>query len=94
MLLPTFKACVPPLPDKIFGRDKEAQDIIDTLLDHPRPRVAILGSGGMGKTSLALVVMTDSRIITRYPHRYFISCEAAPTADAILSEMADVMHIF
>jgi tetratricopeptide (TPR) repeat protein len=47
----------------------------------------------MGKTSLALIVMTDPRIITRYPHRYFISCEAAPTTDAILYEMADVMHI-
>jgi tetratricopeptide (TPR) repeat protein len=90
---PTFKPRVPHLTDKIFGRDKEAQDIIDTLLNHSRPRVAILGSGGMGKTSLALVVMADIRIIGRYPHRYFISCEAALTADAILSEMADVMHI-
>jgi tetratricopeptide (TPR) repeat protein len=90
---PIFKPHVPHLTDKIFGRDKEAQDIIDTLLNHSRPRVAVLGPGGMGKTSLALVVMADSRIITRYPHRYFVSCEAAPTTDAILSEMADVMHV-
>ncbi|KAJ7450392.1 hypothetical protein FB451DRAFT_1566603 [Mycena latifolia] len=66
-----------PANPKIFhGRDGEVQDIVSVLLQES-PRVAILGSGGIGKTSLATAVVHHSEIAEKFQQRYFVACEAA-----------------
>uniref|UniRef100_A0A0E0L2J3 Uncharacterized protein n=1 Tax=Oryza punctata TaxID=4537 RepID=A0A0E0L2J3_ORYPU len=54
---------------KVFGREKECSEIISRLVDCPEnicssalPVVAIVGHGGMGKTTVAQFVYTDERI--------------------------------
>ncbi|KAJ7078993.1 hypothetical protein C8R43DRAFT_1177808, partial [Mycena crocata] len=43
-------------------------------------RLAILGAGGMGKTSLARAVLHHSDISARYfQHRFFVACDSAST---------------
>ncbi|KAJ7493507.1 hypothetical protein FB451DRAFT_1164401 [Mycena latifolia] len=66
-----------PSKPKIFhGREAELQDIIK-ILHGDLPRIAILGAGGMGKTSLARAALHHPDIATKYEHRFFITCDSA-----------------
>ncbi|KAJ7821494.1 P-loop containing nucleoside triphosphate hydrolase protein, partial [Mycena leptocephala] len=69
-----------PSEPKIFhGRDSELSDILQ-FFSRETPRVAILGAGGMGKTSLARAIIHHTEIAGRYDqHRFFIACDAAAT---------------
>ncbi|KAJ7932175.1 hypothetical protein B0H13DRAFT_1593598, partial [Mycena leptocephala] len=41
------------------------------------PRIAILGTGGMGKTSLARAVLHHAEVSAQYTqHRYFVACDS------------------
>ncbi|KAJ7488310.1 hypothetical protein FB451DRAFT_1126652 [Mycena latifolia] len=53
------------------------------------PRIAILGTGGMGKTSLARAVLHHSEITARYgEHRVFVSCDAAANSVQLAAHIA------
>ncbi|KAF7368572.1 hypothetical protein MVEN_00180600 [Mycena venus] len=67
-----------PSEPKIFhGRESEMSEIL-RLLSGETPRIAILGTGGMGKTSLARAVVHHAEISVKYAqHRYFIACDSA-----------------
>ncbi|KAJ7876213.1 hypothetical protein B0H13DRAFT_1893796 [Mycena leptocephala] len=69
-----------PSEPKIFhGRDSELTNIIQ-LFSQGTPRIAILGAGGMGKTSLARAVLHHTEITERYDqHRFFVTCDSAST---------------
>ncbi|KAJ7757966.1 hypothetical protein B0H16DRAFT_1822663 [Mycena metata] len=44
------------------------------------PRIAVLGAGGMGKTSLARAVVHDPQIMSMFePNRHFVLCESCTT---------------
>ncbi|KAJ6449651.1 hypothetical protein C8R45DRAFT_1084166 [Mycena sanguinolenta] len=66
-----------PLRPKIFhGRETELEDIMETL-SQDAPRIAILGGGGMGKTSLARAALHHPDTCTRSEQRFFVSAEPA-----------------
>ncbi|KAJ7746060.1 hypothetical protein B0H16DRAFT_1855454 [Mycena metata] len=67
-----------PAEPKIFhGRDNEIADILK-LFKENSPRIAILGAGGMGKTSLSKAVLHHSDIATKYhANRFFIACDGS-----------------
>ncbi|KAJ7891055.1 P-loop containing nucleoside triphosphate hydrolase protein [Mycena leptocephala] len=69
-----------PSQPKIFhGRDSELSNILQ-LFSQGTPKIAILGAGGMGKTSLARAVIHHTKITERYDqHRFFIACDSAAT---------------
>ncbi|KAJ7859923.1 P-loop containing nucleoside triphosphate hydrolase protein [Mycena leptocephala] len=69
-----------PSEPKIFhGRDSELSNILQ-LFSEGTPRIAILGAGGMGKTSLARAVLHHTEITERYnQHRFFVACDLAAT---------------
>ncbi|KAJ7493484.1 P-loop containing nucleoside triphosphate hydrolase protein, partial [Mycena latifolia] len=58
------------------GRESELEDILHILREES-PRIAILGAGGMGKTSLARAALHHQEIWTRYDHQYFVACDSA-----------------
>ncbi|KAJ7469097.1 P-loop containing nucleoside triphosphate hydrolase protein, partial [Mycena latifolia] len=70
-----------PSEPKIFhGRESEVS-IIMHQLNQKIPRVAILGGGGMGKTSLARAVLHHPQISAKYEkHRFFVACDAASSS--------------
>ncbi|KAF7359943.1 CTLH domain-containing protein [Mycena venus] len=67
-----------PSEPKIFhGRESELSDILK-LLSGETPRIAILGTGGMGKTSLARAVLHHAEVSAQYTqHQYFVACDSA-----------------
>ncbi|KAJ7102934.1 hypothetical protein C8R44DRAFT_746900 [Mycena epipterygia] len=62
---------------KIFhGRHSELKDIV-TCLTQQSANIAILGPGGIGKTSLAKAALHHSQIAAKYQDRFFIATESA-----------------
>ncbi|KAJ7856997.1 hypothetical protein B0H13DRAFT_1902417 [Mycena leptocephala] len=79
-----------PSEPKIFhGRDSELSDILH-LFSQGTPRIAILGAGGMGKTSLARAVIHHTEITERYnQHRFFVACDSAATQVELAALIGD-----
>ncbi|KAJ7034063.1 hypothetical protein C8F04DRAFT_956937 [Mycena alexandri] len=70
---------LPAEPKIFYGREKELTDILK-LFKQESPRIAILGAGGMGKTSLSKAVLHHSEITTKYhANRFFIACDGLTT---------------
>ncbi|KAJ7726114.1 hypothetical protein B0H16DRAFT_1332374 [Mycena metata] len=68
---------LPAEPKIFYGRESELAHILK-LFNQGTPRIAILGAGGMGKTSLAQTVLHHEQIITKYHgNRLFIACDVA-----------------
>ncbi|KAJ7167200.1 hypothetical protein C8R43DRAFT_1121639 [Mycena crocata] len=76
-----------PSEPKIFhGRDLELQAILESLHhDSELARIAILGAGGMGKTSLARAVLHHPDIASRYARRVFVEADAAATSSELVA---------
>ncbi|KAJ7610667.1 hypothetical protein DFH06DRAFT_1308663 [Mycena polygramma] len=75
----TLFTMLPSEPKIFHGRNSEIVAILQLFCEGV-PRIAILGAGGMGKTTVARVVLHHIQIDTRYEqHRYFVACEAATT---------------
>ncbi|KAJ7746341.1 P-loop containing nucleoside triphosphate hydrolase protein [Mycena metata] len=75
---------LPPSPKIFHGRETELRQVVDTLLSVPG-YVAILGTGGIGKTSLARAVVHHPTLDTKYPRRFFVSCETSNSLSELLA---------
>ncbi|KAI0055936.1 TPR-like protein [Artomyces pyxidatus] len=87
---------VPSRPQVFHGRDDQIETILRCVAAHPHTpaRIAILGPGGIGKTSLALTIVHHSAVQTCYKDAiYYVSCDACTSAAALLAELAKIFKI-
>ncbi|KAJ7245292.1 P-loop containing nucleoside triphosphate hydrolase protein, partial [Mycena rebaudengoi] len=78
-----------PASPKIFhGRESELKDVVNVLLQN-FACIAILGTGGIGKTSLATAALYNPQVEAKYSHRYFVPCHSSPTCTELAATIAD-----
>ncbi|KAJ7271630.1 P-loop containing nucleoside triphosphate hydrolase protein [Mycena rebaudengoi] len=79
---------LPPSPKIFHGRDSELNTVVMILLQDSA-RIAILGTGGMGKTTLAIAAVQNAQVESKYSQRHFVSCQSTSTCVELVSMIAD-----
>ncbi|KAF8261708.1 P-loop containing nucleoside triphosphate hydrolase protein [Lactarius quietus] len=81
-----------------FGRDAELAQIIEMIFannESRAARIAILGPGGYGKTTLAHAALTHRRVREYYEDaRYIVKCESLLSSGALIIELAKTLGVF
>ncbi|KAF8268819.1 P-loop containing nucleoside triphosphate hydrolase protein [Lactarius quietus] len=87
----------PTKPQIFFGREAELAQIVPMITTHvgSRPaRIAILGPGGYGKTTLAHAVLTVDIIREHFGDaRYFVPCESVTSSGALITELGKTLGV-
>ncbi|KAJ7716367.1 P-loop containing nucleoside triphosphate hydrolase protein, partial [Mycena metata] len=78
---------LPGKPKLFYGREREVEDMIQ-MLSQLSPRIAILGGGGMGKTTLAQTILHEHDIVRQYEHRFFVTAESTTNSVELASRIA------
>ena len=81
---PVSTVSLPPKPARCIGRDEEVEALIGALLvGEPTP---LLGSGGIGKSTVCLQALHHPRVVKRFgARRYFVRCDGAKTAEDLIA---------
>ncbi|KAF8268852.1 hypothetical protein EI94DRAFT_1726693 [Lactarius quietus] len=85
----------PTAPQIFFGRDAELAQIVHMITantgSHPA-RIAVLGPGGYGKTTIARAALTVKQILDHFGDaRYFVPCESVTSSGALLAELGKAL---
>ncbi|KAJ7081417.1 P-loop containing nucleoside triphosphate hydrolase protein [Mycena epipterygia] len=70
---------LPAKPKIFYGRESELREIVK-ILNQDSARIAILGAGGMGKTSLAKAGLHHPDMVSKYYQQFFVAAGSATTS--------------
>ncbi|KAJ7728898.1 hypothetical protein B0H16DRAFT_1587907 [Mycena metata] len=85
---------LPSSPQIYHGRDSELEELQRLLIGGEPYRAAILGPGGIGKSSLALALLHHPNVVSHFgSQRYFISLESSTSASDMFSAIAAFFNI-
>lgn len=77
-----------------YGREGNVSEAVERLVASGSRRVSILGPGGIGKTSVALAVMEERRIIDAYgENRHWVPCAEASTPALLVELLARSLDV-
>ena len=81
----------PPPPKVFFGRDELVQRIVRSAEN--LTSMALIGTGGIGKTSIVLTVLDDNRVKQRFgDNRLFIRCDRlTPSHTHLLRKLSEAI---
>ncbi|KAJ7444715.1 P-loop containing nucleoside triphosphate hydrolase protein, partial [Mycena latifolia] len=71
---------LPAKPQIFHGRESELHSILQNFSNKEAPKVAIVGTGGIGKTSLAKAALHHPGISANYETKLFVACDSATTS--------------
>ncbi|THU78833.1 hypothetical protein K435DRAFT_885933, partial [Dendrothele bispora CBS 962.96] len=87
-------SAIPAVPIVFKGREELVEHGINILCQQASRFLAILGAGGMGKTSLALHIMNSALVKDKFAGRcYFIPCELFEDAESLVQGLGHVMKL-
>ncbi|KAE9386100.1 hypothetical protein BT96DRAFT_981862 [Gymnopus androsaceus JB14] len=90
----SIKLATPMAPGVFTGRDELVTDGVDKLCQGDHAHLAIMGAGGMGKTSLALHIMEHAIVREKFQEKtYFVPCEMMPDAPSLIQGLLQVMEL-
>ncbi|KAG8953557.1 hypothetical protein FRC03_011732, partial [Tulasnella sp. 419] len=85
---------VMPANPRIYGRDKYVSTAVLLVLSGNATRLAILGPGGMGKTSVALKIVYDPKIVAHFAKNiHWTPCEQATSIPLLIELLAKTLHL-
>ena len=79
---------LPSIPKIFHGRESELNSIVK-MLSQDSARIAILGAGGMGKTTLARAALHHADVAAKYKHCFFVPCDSVTTSIGIAALIGD-----
>jgi len=76
------------------GRDEFVSSAVQMLTASSYARLAVLGPGGMGKTTIALAILYDAQIVDHFQDkRLFLSCEALVDTNSVVISLAKLLGL-
>jgi len=76
------------------GRDEFVSNAVRILTTSISARLAVLGPGGMGKTTIALAILYDAHIVGHFQDLWlFLSCEAHVDTDSVVTSLAKLLGL-
>ncbi|THU80183.1 hypothetical protein K435DRAFT_874649 [Dendrothele bispora CBS 962.96] len=87
-------SATPAVPIVFKGREDLVEQGVAILCQEALRFLAILGAGGMGKTSLALHILNSDLVQNKFGERcYFIPCELFEDAESLVQGLIHVMEL-
>ena len=87
-----ISAILPFMPYIFVGRDDLLTDGVNYILSTTAAWIAILGYGGMGKTTLALAILHHQEIKAIFGnHSYFVPCDVLKTAQDLVIAVLQIL---
>ncbi|ORY55010.1 hypothetical protein BCR35DRAFT_335687 [Leucosporidium creatinivorum] len=79
----------PPPAPVLLGREQWLETILQSL-QSLGAHVVLAGTGGIGKSSLALNALHSPELGLRFQRKLFIRCDTTPSAEALIEELVRV----
>jgi len=90
----SISTTLPPRPIVFHGREAFVIDAVRLLTTSDSARIAILGPGGMGKTTIALAILYELPVVEGFQgRRFFLSCEALVDTNSVVISLAKLLGI-
>ena len=71
----------PPTPQIFFGREEIVQQIVSIVMDkNDSWQTALLGAGGIGKSSIAKAILNHKSIVKKFPIRIFVTYDGVDSS--------------
>ncbi|KAF5355218.1 hypothetical protein D9757_014763 [Collybiopsis confluens] len=89
-----IKLATPGAPTFFAGREKITQEAVEKLLQDEPAHLAILGAGGMGKTALALHIIKNPDVKTKFQDKiFFVPCEICSDATSLIHTVVQSLRL-
>ncbi|KAF8576640.1 TPR-like protein [Ramaria rubella] len=89
-----FMPLLNPAPECFHGREQYIEQAVEMLMDDKGVHLAILGPGGIGKTSIALTILHDQRVTNKFQEdSRFVSCEGITSDVSLVDTLCAVFRL-